>query len=136
MATKRGRSSSPSSQELSEDVEACSVQVGKPSYKDLGYTDVGKAYKTCRSGLVSLLTDGGPIVHECSPGKPDYEGDALFPVLTVVRRDRAHQCRPKVTLDDDLRAHLMDLVVTGRGGGCRDFCAVGKTGPLGKTQGR
>ena len=77
-------------------------------------------------------------MHECSPGKPDYEGDALFPVLTVVRRDRAHQCRPKVTLDDDLRAHLMDLVVTGRDGDCRGrgFFASGKTGPLGKTQGR
>ena len=64
--------------------EACSVRVGKQGYTDAAQVVFQQAaFDTFRHGLVSAVTDGGPTeqkaLYECSPGKLDYEGDAMFP---------------------------------------------------------
>ena len=102
--------------------EACSVRVGKQSHTDAGqFVFHQEAFDTFRHGLVSAVADGGPTeqkgLYNCSPGKVDYEGDALFPGLTEISRDRAHRWRSVQrgvwrSLDDELRAFL-DLLVTG-----------------------
>ena len=102
--------------------EACSVRVGKQGYTDAGqFVFQQAAFDTFRHGLVSAVADGGPTeqkaLYECSPGKLDYEDDAIFLAMTEISRDRAHRWRSVQkgawrSLDADLRA-FMDSLVTG-----------------------